>query len=172
VYNRYGRRDNKYKARIKILVKAIGAEKFAAEVEEEWKFSKDGPGTLTQAEFDRVAQYFQPPPTKSCRHRRIVRKAPAREQGVRRWVNRNVHAHKVPGYASVTLSTKPGPASPRAMPRRADGRGGRPGRPLQLRRTARGARAEPGAADVKKRDLFALWEARRRPAWPRPTSAC
>jgi sulfite reductase beta subunit-like hemoprotein len=61
VYNRYGRRDNKYKARIKILVKAIGAEKFAAEVEEEWKFSKDGPGTLTQAEFDRVAQYFQPP---------------------------------------------------------------------------------------------------------------
>ncbi len=109
VYNRYGRRDNKYKARIKILVKAIGAEKFAAEVEEEWKFSKDGPGTLTQAEFDRVAQYFQPPAYEKLPDTDAsFEKHLLENKAFARWVNRNVHAHKVPGYASVTLSTKPG----------------------------------------------------------------
>ncbi len=55
VYNEFGRRDNLYKARIKILVKAIGIEEFRRQVTEEWKFSKDGPSTLTQAELDRVA---------------------------------------------------------------------------------------------------------------------
>ena len=113
VYNRYGRRDNKYKARIKILVKAIGAEKFAAEVEEEWKFSKDGPGTLTQVEFDRVAQYFQPPVyEKLADTDASFEKHLLENKAFARWVNRNVHAHKVPGYAAVTLSTKPGPVSP------------------------------------------------------------
>jgi sulfite reductase (NADPH) hemoprotein beta-component len=117
VYNRYGRRDNKYKARIKILVKAIGAEKFAAEVEEEWKFSKDGPGTLTQAEFDRVAQYFQPPAyEKLADTDASFEKHLLENKAFARWVNRNVHAHKVPGYA-VTLSPSrsgvaPGDATP------------------------------------------------------------
>src|SRR5439155_3302175 len=58
VYNRYGRRDNKYKARIKILVKALGADAFAAEVEQEWAHLRDGPSTLTEAEYARVAQFF------------------------------------------------------------------------------------------------------------------
>src|SRR5690606_23457401 len=58
VYNRHGRRDNKYKARIKILVKALGIEAFAAEVEQEWQHIKDGPAELTEAEYQRVAAAF------------------------------------------------------------------------------------------------------------------
>ncbi|MDR8093155.1 nitrite/sulfite reductase, partial [Burkholderia gladioli] len=53
VYNRFGRRDNLYKARIKILVKALSPEKFSQQVEQEWQHLKDGPSTLTQAELDR-----------------------------------------------------------------------------------------------------------------------
>ncbi|CAG9168919.1 MULTISPECIES: nitrite/sulfite reductase [Cupriavidus] len=113
VYNRYGRRDNKYKARIKILVKAIGAEKFAEEVEEEWQYSKDGPGTLTQDEFDRVAQYFTPPAyEKLADTDASYEKHLLEDKAFARWVSRSVHGHKVPGYAAVTLSTKPGPVSP------------------------------------------------------------
>ncbi|CAG2135987.1 nitrite/sulfite reductase [Cupriavidus numazuensis] len=113
VYNRYGRRDNKYKARIKILVKAIGAEKFAQEVEEEWQFSKDGPGTLTQDEFDRVAQYFTPPAyEKLADTDASYEKHLLEDKAFARWVSRSVHGHKVTGYAAVTLSTKPGPVSP------------------------------------------------------------
>lgn len=113
VYNRYGRRDNKYKARIKILVKAIGAEKFAQEVEEEWQYSKDGPGTLTQDEFDRVAQYFTLPAyEKLADTDASYEKHLLEDKAFARWVSRSVHGHKVPGYAAVTLSTKPGPVSP------------------------------------------------------------
>jgi len=160
VYNRYGRRDNKYKARIKILVKAIGAEKFAAEVEDEWKFSKDGPGTLTQVEFDRVAQYFQPPVyEKLADTDASYEKHLLESKAFARWVSRNVHAHKVPGYAAVTLSTKPGPVSPpgdatsEQMDTVADladryGFG-------ELRVAHEQNLVLP---DVKKRDLFALWE--------------
>ena len=61
VYNRHGRRDNKYKARIKILVKALGIEAFSREVEEEWQYLRDGPAQLTDAEYDRVASAFVPP---------------------------------------------------------------------------------------------------------------
>ncbi len=60
VYNQYGRRDNKYKARIKILLKAVGAEEFARLVEAEWADLKDSPSTLTAEELQRVAAYFTP----------------------------------------------------------------------------------------------------------------
>ncbi len=70
VYNRYGRRDNMYKARIKILVKALSPEKFAEQVEEEWQHLKDGPSTLTQAEArPRVAVLRSRRSTRSCRTR-------------------------------------------------------------------------------------------------------
>lgn len=113
VYNRYGRRDNKYKARIKILVKTLGAETFAREVEAEWQHLKDGPATLTQGEYDRVSQFFREPPYETqsiedAANNTLI----ARESEFERWTLRNVHAHKVPGYASVTLSTKPGISSP------------------------------------------------------------
>jgi sulfite reductase (NADPH) hemoprotein beta-component len=61
VYNRYGRRDNKYKARIKILVKAWGAEVFAARVAAEWQHLRDGPNTLTEADFADVRRFFTAP---------------------------------------------------------------------------------------------------------------
>ncbi|VVQ09467.1 hypothetical protein PS928_03496 [Pseudomonas fluorescens] len=66
VYNRHGRRDNKYKARIKILVKALGIEAFAREVEEEWQYLKDGPAQLTEVEYERVASAFVPPIIAHC----------------------------------------------------------------------------------------------------------
>ncbi|PMY43954.1 MULTISPECIES: nitrite/sulfite reductase [Pseudomonas] len=113
VYNRHGRRDNKYKARIKILVKALGIEAFAKEVEEEWQHLKDGPAQLTEAEYQRVASAFIPPlyerqPATDLDYGSRLAEDPAFE----RWVARNVKPHKVPGYASVVLSTKPGSASP------------------------------------------------------------
>ncbi|MFM7657847.1 MAG: nitrite/sulfite reductase, partial [Burkholderiaceae bacterium] len=61
VYNEYGRRDNKYKARIKILVKALGVEAFTRQVEQEWLDLQDSPSTITVDEFNRVASYFEPP---------------------------------------------------------------------------------------------------------------
>ena len=64
VYNRHGRRDNKYKARIKILVKSLGIEAFAAEVEQEWQQIKDGPAQVTEAEYQRVARAFVSAPTR------------------------------------------------------------------------------------------------------------
>ena len=113
VYNRHGRRDNKYKARIKILVKALGIEAFAREVEEEWQHLKDGPAQLTEAEYQRVASAFVAPDYAQLADTDL-------EFGTRladnpafaRWVSRNVQPHKVAGYASVVLSTKPGISAP------------------------------------------------------------
>lgn len=110
VYNRHGRRDNKYKARIKILVKAIGAEAFAAEVEDEWDHLKDGPATLTEQEYERVAHFFRQSGYESPVDDGMLDVQIARDKRFAQWVRRNVREHKVPGYAAVTLSTKPGPA--------------------------------------------------------------
>jgi sulfite reductase (NADPH) hemoprotein beta-component len=108
VYNRYGRRDNAYKARIKILVKAEGQKFFdAVNAEFENILSRDLDGSahlITQAEFDRVAASFTRP----------AEVAPLPEIGLpadlpvayQRWIQRNVHAHLVPGWRAVTLSVK------------------------------------------------------------------
>ncbi|MGG2399700.1 nitrite/sulfite reductase [Pseudomonas sp. SH1-B] len=113
VYNRHGRRDNKYKARIKILVKALGIEAFASEVEREWQMIKDGPAQLTDDEYQRVAASFHKPAY-------VPQDAIdldfgthlAQDEAFARWVARNVMAHQVPGYVSVVLSTKPGISAP------------------------------------------------------------
>ncbi|HYQ37798.1 MAG TPA: nitrite/sulfite reductase, partial [Pseudomonas sp.] len=113
VFNRHGRRDNKYKARIKILVKALGVEAFAREVEEEWQHIKDGPAELTEAEYQRVAAFFAPPAYAVLADTDLdYGSALARDREFARWATRNLQAHKVPGYAAVVLSTKPGPAMP------------------------------------------------------------
>jgi len=113
VYNRHGRRDNKYKARIKILVKALGIEAFAKEVEEEWQYLKDGPAQLTDVEYERVASAFVPPDYRSLAGTDLnFGTRLAEHPAFARWVARNVQPHKVPGYASVVLSTKPGIAAP------------------------------------------------------------
>jgi len=107
VYNQYGRRDNIYKARIKILVKAIGAEEFARQVETEWLDIKDGPSTLTAEELQRVAHYFTAPAyaTLPAVDAEFERKK-AEEKAFANWLKRNVKEHKVAGYAAVILSLK------------------------------------------------------------------
>ncbi|KAB2920891.1 MAG: nitrite/sulfite reductase [Dechloromonas sp.] len=101
VYNRFGRRDNAYKARIKILVQALGVEEFTRLVEAEWEHGKDGPATITQAEFDRVAAHFTAPAYDTVGAVDLPQ-----DKAFQRWLERNTHAHKVPGYAAVTLSLK------------------------------------------------------------------
>ncbi|WP_024929818.1 nitrite/sulfite reductase [Methylophilus sp. OH31] len=108
VYNIHGRRDNAYKARIKILVKALGIEEFKRQVEEEWAHFKDGPLTITQNELDRVAKYFEPMPYKDLpAHDASFDAAVASNPAFAAWVKRCVQPHRVPGYRAVTLSLKP-----------------------------------------------------------------
>jgi sulfite reductase (NADPH) hemoprotein beta-component len=124
VYNQFGRRDNKYKARIKILVKATGPEEFARLVEQEFADLKDGPETLTREELDRVAAYFAPPPYEQLQNI-DPRSAHEADKAFSNWLQRNVKPHKVPGYASVVLSLKktgvpPGDATAEQMDFAAD----------------------------------------------------
>ncbi len=111
VYNRFGRRDNLYKARIKILVKALGPEEFARQVEGEWTHIKNGDDNFTQAEWDRVAKHFTKPAYQqlsALSEQQIVAGAPETERSAfARWLERNVKPHQVAGYASVILSLKP-----------------------------------------------------------------
>jgi sulfite reductase (NADPH) hemoprotein beta-component len=107
VYNRYGRRDNMYKARIKILVRALGVEAFAREVDAEFSHLVDGPGTASAAELARLAEGFAPPPHAALAEQpAALQEALAAQPGFARWHGRSVHAHRVPGYSAVTLSLK------------------------------------------------------------------
>ncbi|HTK97201.1 MAG TPA: nitrite/sulfite reductase [Pseudomonadales bacterium] len=106
VYNRYGRRDNKHKARIKILVRAMSPEVFRQHVEAEWLHSKDGPTTLTREEIDRTVAAFAPPPYLPLESDSSLAAARLAEPEFSRWVHTNVAPHKQAGYAIVTLSTK------------------------------------------------------------------
>ena len=101
VYNRHGRRDNIHKARIKILVKERGVDKFREEVDAEWAQLKDGPATLTAGEIERVAGRFTRPRYQNLSNQNLLKEGPFGA-----WVKRNVHAHKMRGYAAVTLSLK------------------------------------------------------------------
>lgn len=113
VYNRYGRRDNKFKARIKILVKALTPEVFAERVSIEWAHLKDGPGTLTEAELERVSKFFVDPAYKALEDQdEPLARLDAEHPGFARWRERNVMAHKKPGYCAVTLSLKPTGTAP------------------------------------------------------------
>ncbi len=113
VYNRYGRRDNKYKARIKILVKALTPEVFSQRVEAEWAHLKDGPTTLTDSEVERVARYFVAPAYQALSNQEAALSALDNEHpGFARWRQRNTFSHKQPGYVAVTLSLKPTGTAP------------------------------------------------------------
>jgi len=111
VYNRFGRRDNIYKARIKILVKALGPEEFSRQVEGEWAHIQNGDDNFTQAEWDRVAKHFTKPAYKTLpalTNEQVLASAPEIERpAFARWIERNVKPHQVAGYASVILSLKP-----------------------------------------------------------------
>jgi sulfite reductase (NADPH) hemoprotein beta-component len=159
VYNRYGRRDNKYKARIKILVKELTPAVYAQQVEAEWAHLKDGPATVTEAEFARLAGFFVDPPYESLGgedpnfHARI-----AESRAFANWVKRNVFAHKIPGYAAVTLSLKktgvpPGDATSEQMEAVAE---------MADRYSFGEVRVSHEQnlilADVKQADLHAVWQ--------------
>ena len=159
VYNQYGRRDNMYKARIKILVKALGSDEFAQEVEAEWAHLKEGPGTLTVEELQRVARHFSAPAhdilpaiDNELEKRKRENKAFAS------WVKRNVKPHKIAGYKAVVLSLKkngvpPGDATAEQLDFVAD---------LADRYSFGELRVTHEQnlvlSDVRQRDLFVLWE--------------
>ncbi len=102
VYNRYGRRDNIYKARIKILVHEIGAAEYARQVEEEWAHVKTLGLDPPPAEFERISAYFAPPAFTASTDE-VDRSDP----DFALWLDQNVSAHKQPGHAVVTISLKP-----------------------------------------------------------------
>jgi len=103
VYNRYGRRDNKYKARIKILVHELGADEYRRQVEEEFAHMKTLGIDPPVAELDRIRAQFADPAYESGLADTIDRSDP----DFALWVDRNVVAHKQPGYAIVNISLKP-----------------------------------------------------------------
>ena len=109
VYNRFGRRDNKYKARVKILVHELGLDAFKREVEAEYAAGDHAEGiALAADELDRIRRYFAPPayeqlPDRDALHDQRVLAVP--EFG--RWVRQNTARHKVAGYAIVNVSLKP-----------------------------------------------------------------
>src|SRR5512147_1535190 len=108
VYNEYGRRDNMFKARIKILVHEVGVEEFRQRVEEEWEFLKDSPVELPPGELERIAAYFAPPPFEALAPVSIKFEAHKREdEAFARWARVNLVPHRQPGYAIVNLSLKP-----------------------------------------------------------------
>ena len=109
VYNLFGRRDNKYKARIKILVHEAGADEIKRQVEEEWARIRDGALALPEDEVRRIEAYFampaavQPRPAKSV----VLERAVAENSALGVWVEQNTAAHRVTGHAIVTVSLKP-----------------------------------------------------------------
>ncbi len=113
VYNQYGRRDNIYKARIKILVHELGIDKFAAEVENEWRQLAGGPLTLDDETIaDIRSRFIYPdyPPLPDAKE--LLAQASASEPAFATWLANSVAPHKQPGYAIVTLSLKPVGAPP------------------------------------------------------------
>jgi sulfite reductase (NADPH) hemoprotein beta-component len=170
VYNRYGRRDNLFKARIKILVQALGAREFARQAEEEWQHLKDGPQTLTEAELARVAAHFTPPAYENLPADDLCLVAHQREdKAFARWVERNVRVHKIPGYTAVTLSLKRPGSAPGDVSTE------------QLRAVAELARRYSFGevrvsheqnlilADVPQRELYTVWHVARTAGLATPT---
>ncbi|WP_333572236.1 nitrite/sulfite reductase [Sphingomonas sp.] len=157
VYNRHGRRDNIYKARIKILIHALGAEEYARQVEEEFAAVKALGIDPPQGEFDRIAAHFAPPPFEANAADTVDRSDP--DFAV--WLDQNVHAHQAPGYAIVTISLKPiggipGDASADQIDRMAD---------LAERYSFDELRVTHAQnivlPHVRKADLYTIWQALR-----------
>jgi sulfite reductase (NADPH) hemoprotein beta-component len=154
VYNRYGRRDNIYKARIKILVTELGIAEFTRQVEAEWATLEPLGLDAPQAEYDRIIAQFAEPAYDPAAPDSIDLSDP----DFALWMKQQVHPHKRPGYASVTISLKP--------------RGGIPGDASSAQMDVVADLAEKYAHDeirvthsqnlvlahVRKADLFAVWQ--------------
>jgi sulfite reductase (NADPH) hemoprotein beta-component len=155
VYNRYGRRDNIYKARIKILIHELGAEEYARQVEEEFAHVKTLGIDPPAAELERITAFFAPPAFEAGLNDTVDRSDP--DFAV--WLDQNVKAHKQPGYAIVNISLKPV--------------GGIPGDASSAQIDVMADLAEKYSFDelrvthaqnivlphVAKRDLYAVWQA-------------
>lgn len=158
VYNKYGNRDNKYKARIKILVKALGPDRFRELVEAEFAELKGGSMTLTDEEVARVQQCFTRPDYQEGQDSAALDKALAENRAFNRWYHTNTRAHKQDGYRAVTVSLKktgriPGDVSDEQFEKLAD---------LADRYSFGEVRnthqQNMVLADVANNDLFAVWE--------------
>lgn len=103
-YNRLGRRDNIFKARIKIQVQELGAEAFAAEVESDWAHLRHGPNTLTPDALERVAKFFVDPPLETWSE--PAPKTLPIDANFRAWKRRNITGHRHADYAAITISLK------------------------------------------------------------------
>lgn len=170
VYNLKGRRDNKYKARIKILVKAMGVEAFRELVEEQWWFTKDGAEKLTDAEINRVSRFFIDPAYESLSDTgEHLAKVRFEHAAFDKWLTRNVTEHKKPGYAAVTVSLKkpgyaPGDATSEQLMSIAD---------LSDQFSFGELRVSHQQniilADVKQSDLFSLWKTLEALGFAEPT---
>jgi sulfite reductase (NADPH) hemoprotein beta-component len=112
VYNRYGRRDNIHKARIKFLVKSLGIAAFREQVEAEWQASREFASQLTQAQVAHVRSFFQPHAYETLANTDSLAAAGAEFKA---WYRYNTRAHKVPGYRVVFVSLKPVGAAPGDM---------------------------------------------------------
>jgi sulfite reductase (NADPH) hemoprotein beta-component len=161
VYNRHGRRDNKYKARIKILVRAMGVDEFRAKVDEQWQELKEGPSTLTDTEIERCKGFFTAPAYKQLNStecdNHLAKQADA-DFEFSNWLRINTQQHRIPGYRIVNLSLKatgyvPGDVTDKQMEAIADladlysfG---------ELRSTHQ---QNLVLADVEQADLYQLWQ--------------
>ena len=162
VYNRFGRRDNMYKARIKILVKAMGPDAFREAVEAEWAHLKDGPSTLTEAEVQRVAAHFVDPayedlPAEDAGYHALL----AENKAFAAWAKRNVRTHIRPGDVIGTLSTKhkdvaPGDATSEQMEHVAEWADRYSFGEIRVTHEQNLV-----LADVKQSDLYSLWSEAR-----------
>ncbi len=159
VYNLNGRRDNKYKARIKILVHELGAEEFIAQVEKEFALI-DAPHALPpEAELERIAAYFAPPAYQELTEKDAIHTQHLVDnKDFSEWVERNVAPHKAPGYAIVNISLKPiggvpGDASSDQMRAIADLAASLSHD--EIRVTHEQNLVLP---NVRKRDLFSVWQ--------------
>ncbi len=171
VYNQFGRRDNKFKARVKILVHEIGAETFANLVEKEWEQIRDGALQVSSEEIDSLRSYFAPPafeklPSLSAEFAEKVGNDPEFAY----WVQNNVREHKQQGYAIANISLKP--------------IGGIPGDISHVQMDALADMADKFSfgeirstheqnlvlAHVKRSDLYALWQGLKEQGLATPNS--
>lgn len=170
-YNLLGRRDNKYKARIKILVKAMGIDAFKEKVEAEWAHIKDGPATLTHEEINRVSVFFSAPNYESINDTDVqteVDTIAGDNIAFSKWLTRNTFKHRVPGYIAVILSLKPTGVAPGDIT------------DTQLDIIAELAdqfsfgeirtthEQNIALADVKKSELFTLWQLAKKAGFATP----
>ncbi|MED5431456.1 MAG: nitrite/sulfite reductase [Pseudomonadota bacterium] len=159
VYNKYGNRDNKYKARIKILVKALGADKYRELVEEEFAELKDGPMTLTEDEVARIRGCFTGVPYRTDVDTSELDAKLAENKAFNRWFHTNTRAHKQAGYRAVTLTLKktgrvPGDISDEQLEAVAD-----LADKYSFGEIRNSHQQNMVLADVAASDLFELWQA-------------